>query len=323
MNLERFLRAREADWHELEAVLARAKGRPDRLGPDGVLRLGRLYRGAAADLALARRAFPGDPVVRRLERLVANGRVAVYAESGSERETIGSFLATGYWRRVRERPWPLAIAALLLFVPMALAVAWGIDDPGAAIGVLPADYQGETAASGDLGVGAEERAALSSAIFTNNLQVDFLAFAGGVLAGLGTAAVLLYNGLTIGALMGIAIESDQGRVLVELIAPHGVLELTLTVVAGAAGLRVGWALVDPGPRARKAAFATEARRSIEIILGTAPWVVLAGLVEGFVTGTGLGIAGAVAVGGGLGLLWCILLAWRGRPAPTAARATSR
>lgn len=318
MNLERFLRDREPDWGELEAALARAKGRSHRLGPEGVLRLGRLYRGAAADLALARRAFPGDPVVRRLERLVGAARTVVYAEAAGERETMGAFLATGYWRRVRERPRPLAIAALLLFVPMALALAWGLDDPGAAIGVVPGEFQGERSASGDVGLGAGERAAFSSAIFTNNLQVVFLAFAGGLLAGLGTAAVLLYNGLGIGALLGIAIESGEGPVLAELVVPHGVLELTLIVVTAAAGLRVGWALVDPGPRPRLAAFGAEARRSIEIIVGTVPWVVLAGLVEGFVTGSGLGLEGAVAVGFLLGLLWWFLLAWRGRPAHARA-----
>lgn len=317
------MRAREPDWRALEAALGRARGRPDRLGPDGVLELGRLYRRAAADLALARRAFAADPVVRRLERLVGQGRVLVYADSDGARESIASFLATGYWRRVRERPRPLAIAALLLFLPMALAVAWGIDDPGAAIGVVPAEFQGEGASSGDLGVSPDERAQLSSVIFTNNLQVAFLAFAGGALAGLGTVLVLLYNGLAIGAILGIAIENGDASVLAELIVPHGVLELTLIVVAGAAGLRVGWALVDPGPRPRKAAFTAEARRSIEIILGTAPWVVLAGLVEGFVTGTGLGVPGAVAVGLALGSLWCVLLVWRGRPASTAVPATSR
>ncbi len=322
------MRDREPDWAELEAALARAGGRSDRLGPHGVLRLGRLYRGAAADLALARRAFPEDPVVRRLELLVGKGRSVVYAEASAERETVAGFLATGYWRRVRERPRPLAIAALLLFLPMALAVAWGVDDPGAAIGVLPAEYQGERATSGDLAIAPDEQAALASQIFTNNLQVSFLAFAGGLLAALGTAVVLVFNGLIIGALMGIAIESGEGAVLAELVVPHGVLELTCIVVAAAAGLRVGWALVDPGPRPRKATFAAEARRSVEIVVGTAPWLVLAGLVEGFLTPTGAGLGVVLTVGIGLAALyWALVLALGRRhsegDAVTAALAPSR
>jgi len=314
VKLERFLHDRESGWQALEEALESARGRPDRLGPEGVLRLGRLYRASAADLAIARRAFPRDPVVRRLEQLVGRARLTVYAEAPGERDTVGEFLTTGYWRRVRERPLPLAIAALLLFLPMALAVTWGIDDPGAAIGVVPEAFRGEGASSGDLGVGTGDQAAIASQIFTNNLQVSFLAFAGGLLAGLGTVVVLLFNGLTIGAVMGLSIEAGKGALLAELVVPHGVLELTCIVVTAAAGLRVGWALVAPGPRSRGAALASEARRSVEIVLGTAPWLVLAGLVEGFVTGSGLGLAGAVAVGVGLGALWWGLLAWRGTPA---------
>lgn len=315
MNLERFRRDRELHWKALEDALERARGRPDRLGAEGVLQLGRLYRSAAADLALARRAFGDDPLVRRLERLVARGRSAVYAETATERETIGGFLASGYWRRVRERPRPLATAALLLFVPMALAVVWGMGDPGAAIGALPEDFRGERASAGELGLAAGERAEFASAIFTNNLQVSFLAFAGGLLAGLGTAAVLVFNGMVVGAIAGIAIDGGQGPLFAELVLPHGLLELTCIVVTAAAGLRVGWALVEPGTRSRRAALTAEARRSVEIVLGTAPWLVLAGLVEGFVTGSGLGVGGALATGALLAGSWWILLIWRGRPEP--------
>ena len=331
MNLERFLREREPDWGVLEGLLDRAGGRVDRLGPDGVLDLGRRYRAAAADLALARRSFSGDPVVIRLETLVARGRALVYAETTESRETVTHFLLTGYWRRVRERPVPLLVAALLLLVPALLGTLWGADDPGAAIGVVPGDFRGEGAASGDVGLGAAQQAEFASKIFTNNLQVTFLAFAGGVLAGLGTAAVLIYNGVLLGAIAGISIEAGRGSVFAELVVPHGVLELTCIAVCAAAGLRIGWALVEPGSRPRGQALASEARRSIEVVLGTAPWIVLAGLVEGFVTGTGLGLGAALAIGLGLGGLWWGLLAWRGAPVrepaargtlPTAARGTS-
>jgi len=320
VKLERFRRDREADWRALEEAVESARGRPDRLGVQGVLRLGRLYRGAAADLALARRAFPGDPVLRRLEVLVGRSRSTVYAEAPVERETVGEFLATGYWRRVRERPVPLALAALLLFLPMALGAAWGIEDPGAAIGVVPEAFRGEGAASGDLDVGLGDQAAFASQIFTNNLQVSFLAFAGGLLAGLGTAVVLLFNGLFVGSLIGLSIDAGRGALLAELVIPHGVLELTCIVVTAAAGLRVGWALVAPGNRSRGAALTGEARSSIEIVLGTAPWLVLAGVVEGFVTGSGLGLAGALAIGVALGAVWWGLLAWRGglRAAPATS-----
>ena len=97
----------------------------------------------------------------------------------------------GYWRRVRERPWALAPALLLLFGPIVLAAVWAIDDPAAAIGVVPAEFQG----AAEPGGGSRARWARATRrrcraqIFTNNIRVTFLAIAGGILAGLGTAAV--------------------------------------------------------------------------------------------------------------------------------------
>ena len=103
------------------------------------------------------------------------------------------------------------------------------------------------------------------------------------------------------------------------VTAHGVLELSCIVVAGAAGLRMGWALIDPGNRTRGEALRTEARAAVEIILGTAPWLVLAGLVEGFVTPAGTGLDAVVAVGLSLGAIYWGLVLWRGTPDADAAR----
>jgi uncharacterized membrane protein SpoIIM required for sporulation len=107
---------------------------------------------------------------------------------------------------------------------------------------------------------------------------------------------------------------------VELVTPHGVLELSCIVVAGAAGLRMGWSLIDPGRRRRGQALAEEARAAAELALGTAPWLVLAGLVEGFVTPAGIGLGPALAVGFALGAVYWGLAWRRGRagPAPVTA-----
>jgi hypothetical protein len=89
---------RGADWRRLSEALARAGGRPERLGADGVQELGRLYRRAAADLAYARRRYPGDPVVGRLEALVIAGRGTVYGQ-GRRGGSVREFLLRGYWQR--------------------------------------------------------------------------------------------------------------------------------------------------------------------------------------------------------------------------------
>ncbi len=78
MTVDAFVRSRQDQWRELQRLLQSAHGRPERLGADGVRRLGALYRGAVADLARARRSFPGDPIVRPLEDLVGSARAAIY-----------------------------------------------------------------------------------------------------------------------------------------------------------------------------------------------------------------------------------------------------
>lgn len=315
MNLDRFVREREPAWAELRALVAAAKGRPDRLGAPAVRRLGSLYRSAAADLALARRQFPLDPCVPVLEDLVGRARHLVYATE-ARRASLSDFFARGYWRRVAERPLVLAVSALLLFAPVLVGAVWAGDDPAAAVGVVPAAFQGGDEREGDdtdLGFSTGESAAFSAQIFVNNIRVTLMAFAGGITVGLLTAASLLFNGLLIGVLTGLSARAGRGAQFVELVAPHGVLELSCIVVAGAAGLRMGWSLVDPGRGHRGPALAREARAAAELALGTAPWLVLAGLVEGFVTPAGIGLAPAVAVGLALGAAYWALIWRRGRP----------
>jgi uncharacterized membrane protein SpoIIM required for sporulation len=312
VTLERFARERGADWRALEDALARARGRPERLGAEGVLELGRLYRAAAADVALARRLFPGDPLTGRLEALLARARQAVYADAG-RRRAPGAFVTQGYWRLVADRRLALAVAAVLFFGGAAFALVWGIVDPDAAAGLVPGAFiDGADPPRGDRGLTATQSAAFSSQIFTNNIQVTLLSFAAGLLFAVGGALLLLYNGLILGAVLGVAAANGNLAQVVRLLVAHGVLELSCIVVAAAAGMRMGWALVDPGRRTRGAALAAQARPAMAVILGTAPWLVVAGLVEGYISPAGWGGAGPYAVGLGLGGLYWGLVLWRGR-----------
>jgi len=321
-NLDEFVRERAATWSELEQLVDAAGNTPARLGADRVRRLGAAYRAVAADLAVARRRFPGDPLVGRLERLAQRGRQAVY-HSAPTRGTFREFVSHGYWRRIRERPLLLLTAILCLALPTALAGYWAWRDPGAASGLVPDQYQSVTAPrtpGQDLGVSVDEQSDLAAEIFTNNIRVAFLAFAGGILLGVGTLYVLIGNGILLGAIAGLAIGAGNGRAFFELVLAHGVLELSCIAVAGLAGLRLASAIVDPGNRTRGLALRQEARAAVEIVLGTMFWLVVAGLVEGFLTPAGKGLAVVLVVGFGLGALFWGLVWWRGKPAPTAAPA---
>ena len=311
---------RESDWRELDALL-RAGGRSRRRRPAAeVLRLAALYRGAAADLALARRGHPGDPIVARLESLVAHARQAVYAEE-PRRGSLRTFFGRTYWVHVRERPLALLIAVALLVVPAVLTIAWSIADTGAAVALVPEQFRGAVEPVGDTGMTTSQTAAFSSAVMTNNIQVTFLAFAAGILFGLGTAFVVAYNGAILGAVAGGAIANGNGAEFAEFVTAHGVIELSCIAVAAAAGMRMGYALVAPGPRTRSRALAEEARAAIMIVLGTVPWLILAAIIEGFVTRAGFGLVPGILLGFGVGGLYWALVVIRGRPL-TAAPAPS-
>jgi uncharacterized membrane protein SpoIIM required for sporulation len=317
MKLDAFERERGPAWAELAALVAAARGRPERLRPVDLRRLGALYRAAAADLATARRKWPGDPVVARLSPLVASARQLVY-ESEPRGPSLAGFFMHGYWRLVREGPVLLLVAWTLLLAPAGLAAAWAWTDPGAAGGFVPPAFRSVTEPrpeGADLGIPVTEQAALSSVILTNNIRVSFFAFAAGIAGGLGTAFVLVQNGLLLGTVAGLAFGAGNGVRFVELVSAHGVLELSCIAVSAAAGMRLGWALVRPGRGRRVDALAAEARPAVQLVLGTAPWLVVAGLVEGFVTPAGLGLGIALAVGFGLGGVFWALVLWRGGPAP--------
>jgi uncharacterized membrane protein SpoIIM required for sporulation len=313
MNVDAFVADRSPVWNRLEQLVGQSRRSPERLGPDGVRELGLRYRETVADLAFARRRFSGDPIVARIERLVTEARHLVY-DSEPRRGALRAFVSHGYWRRIRERPVPLLVAVLFLFAPALLAGTWAWRDPGAASGLVPSQYQRvtEPRPSGtDLGVSVSDEAALASQIFTNNITVTMLAFGGGLLLGLGTLLVLVQNGVLLGAVAGLSIGAGNGRPFFSLVTAHGVLELSCICVAAAAGLRIGWAIVEPGYRRRGDALRTETRAAVEMLLGTAPWLVVAGLVEGFVTPAGLALPIVVTIGLGLGALFWGLVLWRG------------
>jgi len=304
MNVEGFVRDREASWRELDELVTRSRRRFRRLGAGDVRRLGELYRSAAADLSLARRRLPRDPMVAGLAELVGRARHAVYA-SGSRRGSIVRFFARDYWRFVAERPLPLVISAVLLFAPASLAGAWALHDRPAALGLVPSEFRPVTSDRRPWHeVPAGDQAAFSTAVMTNNIEVTLAAFAGGITLGLLTAFSLVFNGVILGAVAGLMIGAGNWVGFVDLVTGHGVLELTCIVVAGAAGLRLGWSIVDPGRGSRVASLRAEARRTIGIVLGTAPWLVVAGITEGFrATLSNAGLGAVIGVGFGLGALY--------------------
>ncbi len=319
MSADRFEAERAASWGELDAALRQARDRPERLGPAGVRRLGELYRAAAADLAFARRRYPGDPLVARLEPLVLRGRAAVYGRTG-RRQSVWQFMTRGYWTRLAERPWLVFWAWALLMGPGLLGFVWGLTDAPTAAGLMPAEFQGAADPPVEgRDFDAATASAFSAQVMFNNIQVTLLAFAGGIAFGLITVYALVFNGLILGVIAGLAIGAGNGVAFLRLISSHGPLEISCIVVGGLAGLRVGWALIRPGTLRRVTSLRREARPAVELAAGTAPWLVLCGFLEGFATGPELPVAVQAALGFSLFALFWGLVVWRGRvPQPVSA-----
>jgi uncharacterized membrane protein SpoIIM required for sporulation len=321
MTASTFQSEREPEWKRLEELLRQAGDRPERLGVEPVLELGRLYRASAADLALARRRYPGYPFLDTLEPLVLRARHAVYAER-RRRGSLREYLLRGYWREIVAERRLLALVLVAMLAPVLLSAAWAVHDPGAAVGLIPGEYRGAASPHVHrLPGGLSTQAAFASSIYTHNIEVAFLYFAGGLALGVGTLLLILYNQLLLGTLAGLTIQSGTFSIFLRYIVPHGLLELSCFAIAAVAGLRLARALIDPGLRPRRELLRSEARAAVLMVLGTAPWLVVAGLTEGFVTPRGLPLPEALGVSFALGVTFWGLVLIRGR-APRAARTSA-
>lgn len=293
---DRFVTERSSRWQELEGLLGSARRRPESLGPAGVRRLAALYRAAAADLVVARRRFPDDPAVDRLESLVRGGHGVVY-ERSERRGNLIEFFASGYWELLWERRRPLLLAVVILVLPAVLMATWALAAPEAVAGVVPPEFLWVTEAdTTDQGLGGLGLAGFSAYVFTNNIRVALTAFVAGVTWGGGTALLIGYNGVLFGALTGLAAGAGNLRLLGEATLAHGLLELSCIVVAGGAGLSLGRSMLRPGHLTRTESLTKEAVAALRLAGGTAPWLVGAGLVEGYASRVGLSLVPTAVIG---------------------------
>jgi uncharacterized membrane protein SpoIIM required for sporulation len=320
MDPEQLLQNRQAAWRRLEALLATAERDMRSLSPADVTELGRLYRATTSDLALAQRDFPGHRVTLFLNQLVARAHAVVYRSEPAAARRLWQFVTRTYPRLFRRLAPFIAAAALLFFGPALVAGLLLSAQPDAARSVLPAGVHSviPMVERGQLWIDLPpaERPFSATFIMTNNIQVSILAFAGGVLAGLPTAYVLLSNGLILGGLLGLTTAYGLGAELVSFVIGHGVIELSVICFAGGAGLRLGWAVLRPGLRRRQDALALAGRESVALLAGCVPLLLLAGIIEGFISPAeslpGL-VKAAVGVLTGAILYAYLLLAGHGTP----------
>lgn len=282
--LSAFVAERRAAWEELEVLLERLRRRTLRYEELGAL--DRLYRRASADLARSGAAFTGTEVHRFLNQLCGRAYAAIYRPRGSRLARVGRFFAVAYPRAV-QRTLPYTLASLgLLGLGAVLGAVVAATVPGGAQAVLAPELLElieRRELWTDTALSSHTPTELAVLIFTNNLRVALGAFAAGITAGVGTVLLVLYNGVHVGAVVAACAQADLLGGILGFMAAHGPVELSLLSITGGAGLVIGHALIEPGERSRAAWVRERAVLGVQLVLGSAPFLVAVGVVEGFVS----------------------------------------
>ena len=288
----RFEQMYQDEWAELEGSLARVLGREagesaDRAAVSGA-RVAALYRRTCEHLALARaRAYPAY-MVDRLERVTADAHQVIYHRREFGLSHIRDMVAVGFPSAVRTQASYVAVAAATFLVPtvvIGLLVYW---QPELILSVVSSEtassFEQMYSPSAD-SIGRTRTASTDWMMFgyyiRHNVSVAFQCFAGGLFAGLGTLFFLGYNGAFFGALAGYLTERGLSSTFYSFIVTHSAFELTAIVLSGAAGLRIGHALLAPGRLTRRQSLVVATRESAVLLYGVTAMLLVAAAIEAF------------------------------------------
>ena len=293
MDVDAFVAAHQAEWDRLDRLVARRR----RLSGEEVDELVRAYQRTATHLSAVRSSGYDPTLVARLSTRVARARSAVTgahtpAWGSVRRFAVVSFPLMAY----RVRWWWLGTAAGSLLVAFVIGV-WIVKSPAVQASLLPPAQVKQLVNSQFRNYYSQYPAASFAAkVWTNNVLVAFESLIFGILLCIPTLLVLFSNAVNIGADGGLMFAHGRGVEFFALILPHGMLELSAVFLAAAAGLRLGWRIVDPGPLPRSQALAVAGRETITLALGMIVLLLVSGIIEAFVTPSPLPTWARVGIG---------------------------
>jgi uncharacterized membrane protein SpoIIM required for sporulation len=315
VDIDLFIARNVPMWNRLAELTSQARLGLGRLAPSEIDELVVLYQRVSAHLSHARAAYRDPALTMRLTTLVTQASGVIYRGRSRPGNAATEFFVWRFPAAVYQSGRFIAASAALLLVP-AIVMGFWLGTSDAARDVAAPDAVREAYIEDDFEdyYSSDSATNFATQVTVNNIQVALLAFASGVLAGIPTVITLVVNGMNIGVAAGLFADAGQLDRFFGLILPHGLLELTAVIIAGGAGLRVGWAVIAPGDRSRSEALGTEARRAVLIALGLMVAFIVAGFIEGFVTGRGVPTALRIAIGVAAELAFLLWIVVQGRAA---------
>ncbi|MFD7320934.1 stage II sporulation protein M [Streptomyces sp. NPDC059875] len=295
MDLDVYVTAHRAEWDRLDHLLRRG----GKLSGAEADELVSLYQRTATHLSLIQSSAPDPMLTARLTQLVARARAAVTGTRRSSWRDVADFLTAGFPAAVyRSRHWwvPTAVLSTLL----AAIIGWWIGthpEVQSAIGA-PAELREMTRPGGQYETyySSHPAASFAAQVWTNNAQAAAMCLVLGAFLCFPVLWILFLNMLNLGVAIGLMSSAGRLDIMLGLLIPHGLLELTAVFVAAGTGLRLGWTLIDPGPMTRRSALAQQGRAAVGMAIGLALVLFLSGLIEGFVTPSGLPTWARIAIG---------------------------
>jgi uncharacterized membrane protein SpoIIM required for sporulation len=276
-----FVAAHRSAWTELDGLLSRS--RP--WGGSELSRLSALYRGVSSDVMTARAAGYGADLTGLLDGLAARAHAALYGH-GRRGWRVGWWLVVRDFPRGLRDSTPFTLTAAVLFVlPLVVGLVAALLEPDFAERILSPEQLQAMAkmyaqgVSGGRDLGSD--AAMAGFYVMNNVGIAFRCFATGVLFGAGSLFFLVYNGLVSGTVVGHVISVGHGRHILTFVCGHAPYELGAIIVAGGAGLRLGYSLVATGNLTRLASLRHHALGTVPVISGAAAMLLVAAAVESF------------------------------------------
>jgi len=320
----RFRQEREAGWSKLDVIVSSVERHGLRsLGFADARDLAQLYRQAMTSLAVAREISLDRSLLDYLDALCCRAYLAVYAPQQTIRGVLWRFIAQGAPAAVRRSAGVIGLASIAMILGGVVGYLLFLDDPTWYNTFVPGSLQGgrtlsssradllaviyppDQTALGGLG-------AFASYLFSHNTQIAIMAFSLGIMACLPSFALAAYNGLILGAFVGLYVDRDLGVDLFGWLSVHGVTELSAIVIATAGGFRLGLAVLFPGRLTRKAALRHEGRDAAKLAIIAAFMLLVAALLEGFARQMITDLNTRIAVGWGVGALWLIYFLFAGR-----------